>query len=42
MGKFSKTKQYQLIQNGKFDYSLKINGAKGVYDNEIIKLLNHF
>lgn len=43
MWKFSKIKQYQLIQNGKSDYILKLNGAKGVYDdNEIIKLFKSF
>ena len=37
MWKFDKLKQYQFIQNDKNDYTLKVNGAKGIYtDKELI------
>ena len=36
MDKYEKLKQYQFIQEGKKEYTVKLNGAKGVYeDNEI-------
>ena len=31
MWKYDKLKQYQFIQEGKNDYLLKVNGAKGIY-----------
>lgn len=37
MWKFNKVKQFQLIQNDKYDYVLKLNGAKGIYDDIEIK-----
>jgi len=37
MWDFDKIKQYQLIQENKCDYTLKLNGAKGIYkDSEIL------
>lgn len=38
-----KIKQYQLIQEDKSNYTLKLNGAKGIYeDREIISLFKSF
>ena len=37
MWKFNQVKQFQLIQNDKYDYVLKLNGAKGIYDDIEIK-----
>lgn len=34
MWKFDKLKQYQFIQEGAKKYTLKVNGAKGVYSDE--------
>lgn len=40
---FDKIKQYQLIQEDKGRYTLKLNGAKGIYDEEeIINLFKSF
>lgn len=36
MWKYEKLKQYQFIQEGKKQYTLKLNGAEGVYDDEEI------
>lgn len=33
MWKFEKLKQYQFIQNSAYDYTLKVNGAKGIYED---------
>ena len=37
MWKYDKLKQYQFIQNGEFDYTLKLNGAENIYDDNEIK-----
>ncbi len=34
MWKFNKLKQYQFIQNDAREYTLRVNGAKGVYKDE--------
>lgn len=39
MWKFDKLKQYQFIQEGKKEYLLKVNGAKGIYENK--ELIEH-
>ncbi|WP_213975744.1 hypothetical protein [Tepidanaerobacter acetatoxydans] len=43
MWNFSKIKQYQLIQEDKTKYILRLNGAKGVYkDDDILSLYKSF
>lgn len=43
MWKYKKIKQFQLIQEDKCSYTLKINGAKDIYkDEEIIRLFKSF
>lgn len=37
MWKYEKLKQYRFIQEGKKQYTLKLNGAKGIYEEEEIK-----
>lgn len=39
MWKFDKLKQYQFIQDGAKTYTLKVNGAEGIYSDE--KLTSH-
>ena len=40
MGDFNELKQYQLIQEGPRAYTLKVNGAKGIYeDSEFVLAL---
>ena len=34
MWKFDKLKQYQFIQEGAKKYTLKVNGAEGIYSDE--------
>lgn len=36
MKDFDKLKQYQIIQNGPRNYTLLLNGSKGVYDDELV------
>ena len=39
MWPFDKLRQFQFIQDGKTSYVLKLNGARGVYeDSEFIRL----
>jgi phenylacetate-CoA ligase len=43
MWAFNKIKQYQLVQEDKMSYKLRLNGAKGIYqDNEIINVFKSF
>lgn len=34
--KFNKLKQYQLIQNGRKEYVIRVNGAEGLYTDDMI------